>query len=103
MTTAYSFGAWIRRRRLALDLSRDELSRQAGCTVSMLKKIELDERRPSRQLAALLAERLALPPDERTAFVQSARAERAADRLGPPTATPGSASAWVGLPSRRRR
>jgi DNA-binding NarL/FixJ family response regulator/transcriptional regulator with XRE-family HTH domain len=98
MTTTYSFGAWLRRRRLALDLSRDELARLGGCTVSMLKKIELDERRPSRQLAALLADRLALPPDERTAFVQSARAERAAARLGAPADLRGTAAAHGGLP-----
>src|SRR5215208_3118696 len=50
-----SFGYWIRRRRKALDLTQDELARQVGCALSTIRKIEADERRPSRQVAERLA------------------------------------------------
>ncbi len=49
-----SFGYWLRRRRKALDLTQDELARQVGCAIGTLKKIETDERRPSKQLAERL-------------------------------------------------
>jgi predicted ATPase/transcriptional regulator with XRE-family HTH domain len=76
-----SFGYWLRRRRKALDLTQDELARQIGCAIGTLKKIETDERRPSKQLAERLADCLALPAAERAAFVKAARAELATDQL----------------------
>ena len=48
-----SFGAWIQQRRKALDLTQDELARRVGCSPSAIRKIESDERRPSRQVAEL--------------------------------------------------
>ena len=54
----YSFGSWVKRRRKALDLTQDELARRVGCSLSLIFKIESDERRPSRQIAKLLAEQL---------------------------------------------
>jgi non-specific serine/threonine protein kinase len=81
MDGTYSFGYWVRRRRRALDLTQDDLAGQVGCAASMIKKIEADERRPSRQLAARLADYLALPADEREPFLQAARGELAVDRL----------------------
>ena len=77
----FSFGYWLRRRRKALDLTQEALADQVGCTSSMIKRIEADERRPSRQLAERLADTLALAPDERAAFIQAARAVLAPDRL----------------------
>ena len=57
-----SFGYWVRRRRIALDLTRDALARRVGCSPSAIKKIERDERRPSRTMANRLADALNLPP-----------------------------------------
>ncbi|HEX9371203.1 MAG TPA: helix-turn-helix domain-containing protein, partial [Roseiflexaceae bacterium] len=76
-----SFGYWLRRRRKALDLTQDELARQAGCATATIKKIEADERRPSRQLAERFADLLDVPADERLVFLKAARAELTADRL----------------------
>ena len=45
------------------------------------QEIEQDQRRPSKEIAERLAEALGLPLAERAAFVQSARGQRAADRL----------------------
>ena len=56
VNTVISFGEWVQHRRLALDLTRPALARQVGCSPITIKKIERDERRPSRQIAALLAE-----------------------------------------------
>ncbi|NJC97582.1 MAG: helix-turn-helix transcriptional regulator, partial [Anaerolineae bacterium] len=53
-----SFGDWLKARRKTLDLTQEELSSQAGCSVFALRKIETGERRPSKQLAALLADAL---------------------------------------------
>ena len=46
-----SFGHWLEKRRKALDLTREELAQKVGCSISTLRKIESDERRPSKQLA----------------------------------------------------
>jgi predicted ATPase/DNA-binding XRE family transcriptional regulator len=79
MTDQTSFGQWLKQRRKALDLTREDLSGRIGCAAVTLYKIEADERRPSKQIATLLAEHLNIPPDERAAFVHFARAEGAED------------------------
>src|SRR5262245_64795571 len=81
-----SFGYWVRRRRKALDLTQDELARRVGCALSTIRKIEADERRPSRQVAERLAMLLELGPQERAAFLKVARAAQAVDQLVAPTA-----------------
>ena len=63
MEAEVSFGAWVTRQRKALDLTREQLAERVGCSVSGLRKIESDERRPSRQMAKLLADCLQVPPD----------------------------------------
>lgn len=84
MEVLYSFGEWLRQRREALRLTRAELADCAGCSVSALRKIEADERRPSRQLAELLAGCLHLAPEEQPAFVDAARGVRQVAHLGSP-------------------
>src|SRR5262245_61014977 len=80
-----SFGAWIQRRRRALDLTQAELAERVGCALGTVRKIELDERRPSKQIAARLADQLQLPSEELAVFLKAARAEVGVDRLAPPT------------------
>jgi transcriptional regulator with XRE-family HTH domain len=75
-----SFGYWVRRRRLALDLTQADLARAVSCATITIAKIERDERRPSRQMAALLADHLAIPPDERARFLAAALGEVAVDQ-----------------------
>ena len=77
----HSFGYWLRRRRKALDLTQEELARGVSCSRFAIRKIEADERKPSRRLAERLAERLAIAPEERAAFLDAARALRAVERL----------------------
>jgi transcriptional regulator with XRE-family HTH domain len=68
-----SFGAWLKRRRKALDLTQAELARLVGCAVISIRKLEADEQRPSRQIAERLAQHLQLAPEEQGTFVQFAR------------------------------
>jgi predicted ATPase/transcriptional regulator with XRE-family HTH domain len=79
-----SFGAWLRRRRKALDLTQVELAQHTGCVVGMIKSIEGDTRRPSKHLAERLASILQLVPEERTAFLKAARGLLAADQVPEP-------------------
>jgi tetratricopeptide (TPR) repeat protein len=76
-----SFGYWLRRRRKALDLTQEALAVAVSCSRFAIRKIEADERRPSRRLAERLAEKLAIPVQEREAFLDAARSTRAAERL----------------------
>ncbi len=100
MEVQVSFGGWVVQQRKALDLTREQLARRIGCSVSGLRKIESDERRPSRQIAELLAERLDIPADLRSTFLQVARGQLRVERLGP-ASTPASLVAFVTLPSPR--
>ncbi len=81
MDEAYSFGTWLKQRRRALDLTQAELARRLGCATVTFQKIELDERKPSKDIAERLAEVLQIAPEERTAFLRSARGELAVDHL----------------------
>jgi predicted ATPase/transcriptional regulator with XRE-family HTH domain len=72
----YSFGNWVRKRRRALDLTQQELARRVGCSPSLVFKIEADERRPSRQIAGLLAEKLDIPANQHALFLKIARQEK---------------------------
>ena len=76
-----SFGYWLRRRRKALDLTQEKLAQSVACSRFAIRKIEADERRPSRRLAERLADKLAIAPQEREAFLEVARALRPVDRL----------------------
>lgn len=58
----------------AQDLTQEALAELSGCAVATLRLIETGRRRrPSRELAAILAERLTVPADERAHFLQLAR------------------------------
>ena len=88
MAESVSFGAYLKQRRKALDLTQAELARQLGCATVTLQKIELDERRPSKAMAERLAAVLAIAPAERAPFVRSARGDRTIDHLGETAALP---------------
>ena len=75
MLAPTSFGQWLKQRRKALDLTRADLAGRIGCAAITITKMEADERRPSRQMAELLAVHLNIPPDQRAAFITFARGE----------------------------
>lgn len=83
MQEQHSFGSWLRLKRKTLDLTREALADRVGCSVSMIRKLEEEERRPSAQIAELLAEIFKIPATERTAFLRFARGDwRSAPSLG---------------------
>ena len=81
MGPAASFGEWLTLFRQNLHVQRTELAARIGCAVVTLRKIEADERRPSREFAARLADELGIPPQERETFVRVARGELPVSRL----------------------
>jgi predicted ATPase/transcriptional regulator with XRE-family HTH domain len=80
-TGAYTFGTWLRHRRRSFDWTQADLARRVNCTAAMIRKLEADERRPSPQLAELLAEALRVPAAERAAFLRAARHAGAVEPL----------------------
>ena len=81
METVNSFGYWVRRQRKALDLTQQALAERVGCSLAAIKKIEQDERRPSQQIASLLADVLGVPTSQREIFLEVARGIRPVDQL----------------------
>jgi predicted ATPase/transcriptional regulator with XRE-family HTH domain len=73
MGTDISFGRLLRMRRRALDMTQEALARQVGYSVITIRKVESDERRPSRQLVERLANSLRIAPEQRPAFTALAR------------------------------
>jgi predicted ATPase/transcriptional regulator with XRE-family HTH domain len=99
MTETYSFGAWLGQRRKALDMTQRELADRTSCALATIKKIEADGRRPSRDLADLLANALRIPAEARSTFVDCARGLRPVDtleKMSPGTADAESAPLAVG-------
>jgi predicted ATPase/transcriptional regulator with XRE-family HTH domain len=78
-----TFGEWLRGQRIARKLTREEFAERVGCSVSALRKMEAGERRPSTQIAELMANCLDIPAQERPTFVRVARGELSVDRLHP--------------------
>lgn len=76
-----SFGEWLKQRRKAPDLTQDELAARAGCSIFALRKIETGERRPSKQLAGLLASALEIPEDDKPTFIRVSRGDLTLERL----------------------
>jgi predicted ATPase/DNA-binding XRE family transcriptional regulator len=75
------FSEWLKRRRQELDLTQVQLAKRASCTVFTIRKIEAGERRPSKQLAGLLAKSLEIPPEAQSTFIKVARGELSVEKL----------------------
>jgi len=76
-----TFGEWLQQQRRQRRLTREEFAKRVGCSVSALQKIEYGERRPSAQIAELMANCLDVPLEGRSIFVRVARGELSVDRL----------------------
>ena len=68
-----SFGEWLRKKRRDLDFSRQELAEQVGCAEITLRRIEGGSLKPSKDLAAVLLEKVGIPKSELGSWVQYAR------------------------------
>ena len=96
-----TFGEWLRQQRSLRRLTREEFAKRVGCSVSALRKIEYGVRRPSAQIAGLMANCLDVPVEERSTFVRVARGELSVDRLHPeskPVSTANVSSPKTNLP-----
>src|SRR5215216_7259718 len=68
-----SFGYWLKHKRKALDLTREELAERLGYSAATIRKIEDEERHPSVQVVERLAQVFNIPQTERTLFFKFAR------------------------------
>ncbi|MBA3944476.1 MAG: tetratricopeptide repeat protein [Herpetosiphonaceae bacterium] len=87
-----SFGHWLHRRRTALGLTQEQLGQCVGCARATIRKIEADERRPSREIAERLAIHLRVAAEELADFVRFARGEISTQP--PPLQPPPEHSPW---------
>jgi predicted ATPase/DNA-binding XRE family transcriptional regulator len=90
------FARWLKQRRKALNFTQAELARQLGCAVVTIQKIEEGKRRPSKQIAGLLADHLAIPAGEREKFVQMARGNMLDTLPLPPSNLPHPLTSLIG-------
>src|SRR5713226_9497395 len=80
-----SFGQRLRGLRRDLDLSQAEVADKGGCSVNTVRKLESDERRPSRDLAMRLAQVFELSARERADFLRLARGTQSVSRPSLPS------------------
>ena len=83
MESPITFGEWLRQSREGLRLTREEFAGRVGCSISALRKFEDGQRRPSSQIAELMANCLNIPSSGRSTFVKAARGELSVERLSP--------------------
>lgn len=95
------FGQWLRRRRRHLDLTQTQLADCAACSLTTIRKFETGERRPSRDLAAVLATCLHVPPEELESFIRFARGLQADYEVPAPPSENVIRSATQSLPPAR--
>jgi predicted ATPase/transcriptional regulator with XRE-family HTH domain len=69
-----TFGHWLKTRRKALDLTQAELAKRVGCATISIQLMETGKRRPSKQMAELIASQLNIPIEEHQDFIKFARA-----------------------------
>jgi len=74
MNDTDSFGTQLRQLRAAADLTQELLADALGCATETVRSFENGRRRPSREMAARLADVLHVAPDCRDQFIRSARA-----------------------------
>jgi predicted ATPase/DNA-binding XRE family transcriptional regulator len=91
-----TFGAWLQLRRRQLDLTQQELADRSSCSVVTIRKIEQGNRRPSKQLAGLIAAALQVPTGQVIDFIAYARQDPDSTQI--PAALQGSDQA-VALPA----
>jgi class 3 adenylate cyclase len=101
MAVEITFGEWLRRRRRILDLTQEELAQQLGCAVITIRKLEMDERRPSKAFAQRLAASLEIAPEEQAKFIHFARAKPHLDLAAPPSDLPDPLASYQKQPPER--
>jgi predicted ATPase/DNA-binding XRE family transcriptional regulator len=73
MVAGITFQQWLKQRRKALGLTQEALAGRIGTSVEVIRKLEAGTRRPSTQVAELLADVFEIPPAQRHEFNRFAR------------------------------
>lgn len=73
MESPDTFGQTIKRYRKELDLTQEQLAGRVSCAPATIRKIEAGQRRPSRQMAEVLARALQIAPGNMAQFLAMAR------------------------------
>ena len=98
-----TFGRWIKRLRAQNDWTQEVLAEKVNCAVPTIRSFEIGARRPSREMAARIAEVLGVPADQRDDFLRLARLPAGStsgeQRPGAPSAEPEPAPASTPMPS----
>jgi predicted ATPase/DNA-binding XRE family transcriptional regulator len=98
MGASASFGSWLRQQRKFHDWTQAELAEQVGCSIALIRKYEADERRPSKQIAGILADVFAIPSREREFFFAYVRGS-APRSVIPPSNLPSDRTPFIGRQS----
>lgn len=70
-----TFGEWLKRRRGAVGITQKQLAQKINCSISAVRKMEAEERRPSPEVVEQLMKIFDISPDERKAFLSFARGD----------------------------
>ncbi|HYF64886.1 MAG TPA: helix-turn-helix domain-containing protein, partial [Herpetosiphonaceae bacterium] len=73
MNADHDFGMRLRQARAEYDLTQEALAEQIGCSPQTVRAFETGRRRPSREMAARIADILRVPAGEQAAFIRLAR------------------------------
>jgi predicted ATPase/transcriptional regulator with XRE-family HTH domain len=73
MDFAPPFGTWLKQRRKRLGMTQNDLAQHVRYSLATVRKIEAGKLHPSREMAAALAECLAVAPEDRAVFIEFAR------------------------------
>jgi predicted ATPase/transcriptional regulator with XRE-family HTH domain len=84
MRDSSDFGRQLKQLRAVRDLTQEGLADLVGCAVQTIRAFEYGRRRPSREMAARLADVLAIPPEARAEFLRLARTTLDAHPSPPP-------------------
>ncbi len=97
----FTFGEWLKRQRKIAGFTQEQLAEQVGCAVITLRKIEAEERRPSEQIVARLAETFQISQNERKDFLRFARGRVDLAPSASPAAVPWNLTTVprIGLPA----
>ncbi len=97
-----TFGYWVKQSRRTSGMTQAQLALLMACSVETIKKIEANKRRPSLQMAELLAFHLKIGPEVYEEFLRLARPELSLPIPEDPSRPPGFHT-WHALKIRSNR
>jgi predicted ATPase/transcriptional regulator with XRE-family HTH domain len=102
MSAIETFGDWVKQSRLMSGMTQAQLALLMACSVETIKKIEANKRRPSVQMAELLAQHLKIDPAAHREFLSLARLDLS-HPLAEDLSRPAKFPSWRSLEARSHR